>query len=96
MKGSAGSGASAKSKLTEKSKEVSKEKSQSGKKSQKGLKFIKMVRSSLPEPVEEEQSSEKANSLSANAESNSASMYGITGAVIVAMTLVVGGAVMSA
>jgi len=99
MKGSVDASASAKSKQAVKSKDVTKGKSQTGKKSQKGLPFIKMVRSSLPKPSEEanEQANEQTNSLSsAKADYNSAPVYGATGAFIVAMCFLVGGALIAA
>ena len=95
-KGSADGAASPKSKKAVKSKE-----SGSGKKSsQKGRDFTKMVRSSLPElsavDEEQEEASETANTLASANTDKSSSDYATTGAVIVAISFVVGGALIAA
>jgi len=98
IKGSADASASAKSKQTIKSKEVTKGKSQAGKASQKSLPSIKMGRSSLPESSEiaGEHAHEQTDTLSsAKADASSASVYGISGAFIVAMCFLVGGALIA-
>ena len=93
MKGSTGTIASAKSKLTVKSKEATKGKSQSGKKSQKKLGYIKMVRSSLPKPAEEdnkEEASETTSTIrSANIVHNNAYTRGIIGAIVAVAPFVI-------